>query len=395
MNNIPAAFQIQAKEIELDGTAGNVGEGPADVVSKAQLRGVTVAVQIQRDCAKCDTKKCCSKCDGRHNMGLKSAFSRGKHPNVVDFVGVSCIDNSPCLVYEYLAGGSLSNIFQDKHLEAGKACKPPLLLALSWCNQLARAVNFLHTLETPAYHNSINLQNLLVSADHQTLKLADFSRSIERCNEFVISVGRQRVGSIISVGRERVGSISPVARVASVFSAIGSWFTDQDPGPSVCDDRGSLRFIAPEALEAALGETQPINSALWEKADIYSSGMCMWSMLKGQLPFSHIPDPHLVSDMTARGARPPAIGGSSGSLFQSSFGSVAASAMNAVVCRCWDPEPSQRPPAPELMELVHNIWHKEQNGFWNKLNSKGSSSKWTCGRGGGREGGGGSGSRGG
>eukprot|EP00961_Rhodomonas_salina_P055600 746845-Rhodomonas_salina.1 len=111
----------------------------------------------------------------------------------------------PALVYEYLGGGSVEFVLFEKRKELGKAAKPPLLLALSWCSQLFRALEHLQKFRS---HRDVKLANLMLSADLKTLKLGEFSKT---------------------------------------FSG------DEDDWEEIHDEGDSFRFVAPEVLAVGAG----------------------------------------------------------------------------------------------------------------------------------------------
>ena len=103
-----------------------------------------------------------------------NVLSRFRHPNIVRLVGFSepCPERRepPCLVYELLALGSLSNQLRDD----GQAALLPWQTRVDILLQISTAINYLHCHNPgyPAYHRDIKADNIALSADY-TAKLID------------------------------------------------------------------------------------------------------------------------------------------------------------------------------------------------------------------------------
>ena len=77
-------------------------------------------------------------------------------------------ENVQFLVMEFIAGEDLAH-----HLEATN--KPfPVETVLTWADQLLDALDFLHNQVNPVIHRDIKPQNLLLTRDRKTVKIADF-----------------------------------------------------------------------------------------------------------------------------------------------------------------------------------------------------------------------------
>jgi serine/threonine protein kinase len=99
---------------------------------------------------------------------------------------------------------------------------------------------------------------------------------------------------------------------------------------------GVLPYVPPEVL---LGTTFTTAS------DIYSFGMIMWGISTGRRPFADRPhDQSLASDI-CNSLRPKAAKGTPPSLVK-------------LMKKCWDPNPSNRPDATELVYILES-WLKE------------------------------------
>ena len=101
-------------------------------------------------------------------------LSRLRHPNIVKLIGFSEPflerQEPPCLVYEFLALGSLSSQLKDDV----RAALLPWQTRIDILLQISTAINYLHCHNPgfPAYHRDIKADNIALSADY-TSKLID------------------------------------------------------------------------------------------------------------------------------------------------------------------------------------------------------------------------------
>eukprot|EP00961_Rhodomonas_salina_P164099 2210236-Rhodomonas_salina.1 len=243
-------WHIDTHHLEFETKNPVLGSGAIGVVVKATFRGTPVAVKVLRVSTDCKWKFQNAVLDMEQELAVVSNCQR--HPNIIFCFGCCSVDKAgespiPMIVYEMLGGGSLLQLFQRKSAEVNGEWVAPPQLALSWCHQLTRAVEFLHTTDTPVAHRDIKLDNLLVSEDLRTLKLTDFSLAT----------------SLHERGRGIIGS---------------------------------MRYMAPECHgkeEYNLGS-----------ADIYSCAITMWCILHGRRPFYNVAETPLVVGLVVMGARP-------------------------------------------------------------------------------------------
>jgi serine/threonine protein kinase len=76
---------------------------------------------------------------------------------------------------ELMEGGSLTSAYDAARAAAGPAWRPPVARALRHAAQLFRALEHLHAQAPAILHRDIKPANLLLTADLETLKLADFA----------------------------------------------------------------------------------------------------------------------------------------------------------------------------------------------------------------------------
>jgi len=216
-----------------------LGEGDQGLVFKAAWRGMPVVCKVLKN----------------HEDAVKdlefqneiAVLSRLRHPNLVLFLG-ACLDWEPKFILtEYLAGGSLEDVFRGKSEELGEPWRPSVRQVLAWATDLARALCFLHKQSPAVIHRDLKPGNLLLSEDRR-LKLSDFGLS--KCLE---------------------------KRTAGDYKMTG--------------ETGTLRYMAPEVVR---------HEHYDEKVDVYSFGLVLWYMCTGELPLDGRTQDELLQAAAAR-----------------------------------------------------------------------------------------------
>ena len=91
-----------------------------------------------------------------------------RHPNIVLFLGAGrTTDGSPFLISEFVSRGSLRRLLDDTDTVMTTEMK------VKFCEDVARGMNFLHSLTPPRVHGDLKSDNLLIS-ETDTVKIADF-----------------------------------------------------------------------------------------------------------------------------------------------------------------------------------------------------------------------------
>ncbi|XP_051130504.1 serine/threonine-protein kinase STY13 isoform X3 [Andrographis paniculata] len=156
-------------------------------------------------------------------------MSKVKHENLVKFIG-ACKDPLMVIVSELLPGMSLR-----KYLGSIRPKQLDLPVALNFALDIARAMDCLHA--NGIIHRDLKPDNLLLTENQKSLKLADFG----------------------------------LAREESVTEMMTA-------------ETGTYRWMAPELYSTVTlrqGEKKHYNN----KVDVYSFGIVLWELLTNRMPF--------------------------------------------------------------------------------------------------------------
>ncbi|MFT3745177.1 MAG: serine/threonine protein kinase [Pyrinomonadaceae bacterium] len=159
------------------------------------------------------------------------ALDRVRHPNIISRIGHGTARDLRgtvfhYLVLEYLAGGDMQKLLRSQKLGLDRALK--------YFEQVSAGLSFAH--RHSIIHRDIKPQNLLLTKDLSTVKIADF--------------GVARVNL----------SDAPITRV------------------------GTNIYAPPEHSPAMAGQTGGLEAKLTPAADIYSLAKTMYTMLTGEAP---------------------------------------------------------------------------------------------------------------
>lgn len=290
---------IAGEDVDFGDEYDILGEGSISVVFKAQLDGEVVAVKVLRtdhDGARDEAGLPCYGLDLRDELSFFQ--SSRQHPNILEFKGagsVFCMGSVvPFIAYEFLAG-SVEDLINQRAMEQGGDWQPPKELGLSWSQQLFSALKYLHTCDTPYAHRDLKPANLLLSADLETLKLADFSLATPL---------RRR-----SLCEEDCTTIPSLA--------------------------GSFRYMAPEVAKRVPFDLAP--------ADVYSATITAWSLIHGRRPYDTIRDAKNALSCVCGGLRPV----------------VKDDKLRKVLEVGWNMDPRLRPSAEEMEALFAKLGSKK------------------------------------
>lgn len=155
------------------------------------------------------------------------SFRHLRHKRLVRFIGACLELPNPCLVTEYMPGGSLHHLLHVRKL------KLPLRAALNMCMQVAEGVMYLHAQVPTVVHRDLKSLNVVL----------DLSLNIKICD---------------------FGLTEPMER---------THITKKNNG-------GSPRYMAPELFDC--------KTKITEKIDVWALGCIFIEILGGPLPYDNI-----------------------------------------------------------------------------------------------------------
>jgi serine/threonine protein kinase len=152
------------------------------------------------------------------------ALDRVRHPNIISRLGHGTAKDLKgtvfhYLVLEYLPGGDLAKAYGRQGL--------PLDLALEFLEQVCAGLSFAHS--KGVIHRDIKPQNLLLTKDRQTVKIADFGVArVSQGDEPITRVGTNVYAppehSPHFIGTEEVMTVTKLTPAADIYSLAKSTY---------------------------------------------------------------------------------------------------------------------------------------------------------------------------
>jgi len=241
-----------------------------------------------------------------------SVLASVRHPDLVMFLGC-CLQESPAMfVAEYMPGGDLERYYAAKRREKGKSPWAPSQNVVNrWARGILRALNFLHHCSMPIIHRDLKPLNILLTADHHQVKVADFG---------------------ISRTMLKMGNSPPKKYITDVVVA------DKAAANNMTRGVGSWRYMAPEVARG---------NAYTEKIDIYAWGLILYFMSSGLQPFHEYSDPERVLQEFSNNKEPrPKV-------------AECPAKFRAIMECAWHVDPGERPGAGVLTERLVEIHGKD------------------------------------
>lgn len=198
------------------------------------------------------------------------------HPNIVQFLGFCKIEQELALVIEFFPEGSIEWFVPRE--------KPPPKTALRFCNEMALAIEYLHSRKPHiVIHRDIKPANFLLTASRR-VKLGDF--------------GVARTPKTAARGSGSSNSLTSLARALDLSCSSGNP-KGQDPCTVIDEfvdltsNCGTARYMAPEVASQD-GSKNNYNSA----ADIFSLALCyyfIWERTPPAIPGHTTPATYLAA----------------------------------------------------------------------------------------------------
>ena len=110
--------------------------------------------------------------DLQHEAGvIDRLMATGRHPNIVPLTDVNLEGDTPWLMYEYVAGGTLADWIHTLQRITPEKRQTEILAALK---QLVDAVGYFHKLDPPIVHRDLKPANILLNKASKKLQITDF-----------------------------------------------------------------------------------------------------------------------------------------------------------------------------------------------------------------------------
>ncbi|XP_050224194.1 serine/threonine-protein kinase STY13-like [Mercurialis annua] len=258
-----------------------IGEGAHAKVYEGKYKNQTVAIKIVH---RGETPEEIAKREARFAREV-AMLSRVQHKNLVKFMG-ACKEPVMVIVTELLSGGTLRKYLLNM--------RPRCLethVVIGFARDIARGMECLHT--HGIIHRDLKPENLLLTADHKTVKLADFG----------------------------------LAREESVTEMMTA-------------ETGTYRWMAPELYSTVTlrqGEKKHYN----HKVDAYSFAIVLWELIHNKLPFEGMSNLQAAYAAAFKNVRPSA--------------ENLPEELAIILTSCWKEDPNDRPNFSLIIEMLLNF----------------------------------------
>ncbi|XP_047174192.1 serine/threonine-protein kinase STY13 isoform X1 [Vigna umbellata] len=273
--NLESKWLVDPKQLFV---GPKIGEGAHAKVYEGKYKNHNVAVKIIN---KGETPEEISRRQARFAREV-AMLSRVQHKNLVKFIG-ACKEPVMVIVTELLSGGTLR-----KYLLNMRPKSLDMPVAVGFALDIARAMECLHS--HGIIHRDLKPDNLILTADHKTVKLADFG----------------------------------LAREESLTEMMTA-------------ETGTYRWMAPELYSTVTlrqGEKKHYN----HKVDAYSFAIVLWELIHNKLPFEGMSNLQAAYAAAFKNTRPSA--------------EDLPEDLALIVTSCWKEDPSDRPNFSEIIQML-------------------------------------------
>ncbi|KAK2442954.1 hypothetical protein P8452_21353 [Trifolium repens] len=257
-----------------------IGEGAHAKVYEGKYKNQIVAIKIVH---KGETTEDIAKREDRFAREV-AMLSRVQHKNLVKFIG-ACKEPVMVIVTELLSGGTLRKYLLNM--------RPKCLdthVAIGFALDIARAIECLHS--HGIIHRDLKPDNLLLTEDHRTVKLADFG----------------------------------LAREESLTEMMTA-------------ETGTYRWMAPELYSTVTlrqGEKKHYN----HKVDAYSFAIVFWELLHNKVPFEGMSNLQAAYAAAFKNVRPSA--------------DHLPEELAVILTSCWQEDANARPNFTQIIQMLLN-----------------------------------------
>eukprot|EP01137_Pigoraptor_chileana_P000467 Opistho-2@36725 len=134
-----------------------------------------------------------------------------RHPNIVIFMGACLHPNNLCIVTEFMARGSLLDLFDQPDVVFDWP------LRLSFALGASKGMEYLHSGTPPILHLDLKSPNLLVD-EFMRLKVADFGLAAMKNDKQFSKASNLCLGSVLWMAPEMATGSKPVSEKCDVYS---------------------------------------------------------------------------------------------------------------------------------------------------------------------------------
>lgn len=273
--NLDAKWLVDPKQLLV---GPKIGEGAHAKVYKGQYKNQTVAIKVGH---RGETPEEIAKREARFAREV-AMLSKVQHKNLVKFIG-ACNEPFMVIVTEILSGGTLR-----KYLLNMRPSCLDMKVVIGFALDIARAMECLHA--HGIIHRDLKPENLLLTADHKTVKLADF--------------GLAREESLIEM---------------------------------MTAETGTYRWMAPELYSTVTlrhGEKKHYN----HKVDTYSFAIVLWELIHNKLPFEGMSNLQAAYAAAFKNVRPST--------------EHLPEDLASILTACWNEDPNARPNFSQIIQML-------------------------------------------
>jgi serine/threonine protein kinase len=266
-------YKINLEDIQMDNK--HLAEGAYGLLYRGTWNDQEVAVKILRSDEIIEEKIAVFK-EFRREVSIMSEL---KHENLVELKGFSVSGGKAAMIMEFMKHGDLYSIIKTNELPPPRL---PLSTAIKFGVDIAKGMEFLHSLTPPILHRDLKPPNILITKSEDdefyTAKVADFGLS---ARQYLLNLKERAVETPI--------------------------------------------WVAPEILKK-----EPYTT----KSDVYSYATILYEIFERKLPFENVQFRFLneLEEQIIRGSR------SDISQLSQDYPEIAS-----LIRDCWDGEPFRRP----------------------------------------------------
>ncbi|KAJ4459026.1 putative Serine/threonine-protein kinase EDR1 [Paratrimastix pyriformis] len=294
-----------------------VGHGAAGEVFKGDLNGTAVAVKRLFDTSPSQAMTD----DFRREVAMMRTL---RHPYIVSLIGAT-FESPRLIITEFMGRGSLYGLLHDEAL----AMPPALRLRMAF--DMARGLNYLHTLKPPILHRDVKSQNMLVTDDLR-VKVSDFG----------ISRLSQEAGITTAAG-------TPAWSAPEVLRGDRSWLPSDVFSFGVrgcCPALAAPPCVAPPSPGPILFSGRLIRTHLLFLPRAVCAQVVLWELFTRQTPWEGVPPLRVMMTVT-QGARlpvppPPAAAGEPG----------CPPLVGDLIRACFEERPEARPTMQQVVDQL-------------------------------------------